>query len=116
MSRSLSRSNEAEKDRASSQANGVVRMSGPGSRGRQLCSIPPGDARYYPPRGAVLEKSPRRAKVAKGSAYFFYDDVNALLRQPQGTHRGEFREVLRAPVTQNVSSWQELVRCSSIVA
>jgi hypothetical protein len=46
--------------------------------------------------------------VTKGSAHFFYDDVNALCASLKGLIDEEF--LLRAPPTHTVSSWQELVR------
>jgi AcrR family transcriptional regulator len=52
----------------------------------------------------------RRAKVAKGSAYFFYDDINALCVSLKALIEHEFQDVLRAPLNESVSSWQHLVR------
>jgi AcrR family transcriptional regulator len=94
-----------------SKGNGVVRMSGPGVARRQLLL---NTARKMLRTTRLAELSlgevARRAKVAKGSAYFFYDDVNALCASLKGLIDEEFQGVLRAPVTQNFSTWQELVR------
>src|SRR5260370_3929213 len=93
------------------QANGVVRMSGSGVARRQLLL---NTARKMLRTTSLAELSlgevARRAKVAKGSAYFFYDDVNALCASLKGLIDEEFQEVLGAPLTESVSSWQEVFR------
>ncbi len=93
-----------------SQASGV-RMSGPGVARRQLLLNTAWKMlRTTRLADLSLGEVARRAKVGKGSAYFFYDDVNALCASLKGLIDSEFQEVLRAPLTQSVSSWQEVVR------
>ncbi len=93
-----------------SQPNSV-RMSGPGLARRQLML---NTARKMLRTGRLAELSlgevARRAKVAKGSAYFFYDDVNALCASLKVHIDKEFQDVLSAPLTESVSSWQEVFR------
>ncbi len=50
-----------------------------------------------------------RAKVSKGSAYFFYEDVNALCAALITVIDEELQAVLREPLGNTVSSWQEIV-------
>lgn len=52
----------------------------------------------------------RRAKVPKGSAYFFYEDVNALCTSLKSLVDEEMLAIFGAPITQPVRSWQEIVR------
>lgn len=52
----------------------------------------------------------KRAKVPKGSAYFFYEDVSALCASLKSVVDEEMREILAAPIAQPVRSWQEIVR------
>lgn len=86
-------------------------MSGPGVARRQLLL---NTARKMLRTTRLAELSlgevARRAKVAKGSAYFFCDDVNALCASLKGLIDNELRRILRAPVIQSVSSWQEVIR------
>ena len=86
-------------------------MSGPGVARRQLLLS---TARKMLRTTRLAELSlgevARRAKVGKGSAYFFYEDVNALCASLKGLIDEEFQEALRAPLAQTVSSWQEVVR------
>jgi AcrR family transcriptional regulator len=106
----LERGKRREGSSIALQANGV-RMSGPGLARRQLLL---NTARKMLRTTRLAELSlgevARRAKVAKGSAYFFYTDVNALCASLKGLIDEELQEVLRAPVTRSVPSWQEVFR------
>jgi AcrR family transcriptional regulator len=86
-------------------------MSGPGVARRQLLL---NTARKMLRTTRLEELSlgevARRAKVGKGSAYFFYDDVNALCASLKQLIDNEMKEILGAPLTQSVSSWQEIIR------
>jgi AcrR family transcriptional regulator len=88
-----------------------VRMSGPGVARRQLLLNTARKMLRTTRLGELsLGEVARRAKVGKGSAYFFYDDVNALCASLKQLIDNELQEVLRAPLTQSVSSWQEVIR------
>lgn len=52
----------------------------------------------------------KRAKVSKGSAYFFYEDVNALCASLKSLLDEELREIISAPITERVPGWQEVIR------
>src|SRR5258708_39568841 len=86
-----------------SQPNSV-RMSGPGLARRQLML---NTARQMLRTGRLAELSlgevARRAKVENGSAYFFYDRVNALCARPKVSSYKAFHDVLRAPRTESRS-------------
>ena len=88
-----------------------VRMSGPGVARRQLLLNTARKMLRTTRLGELsLGEVARRANVGKGSAYFFYDDVNALCASLKELIDNEHQEVLRAPLTQSVSSWQEVIR------
>jgi len=88
-----------------------VRMSGPGVARRQLLLNTARKMLRTTRLGELsLGEVARRAKVGKGSAYFFYDDVNALCASLKKLIDNEHQDVLRAPLTQSVSSWQEVIR------
>jgi AcrR family transcriptional regulator len=50
----------------------------------------------------------KRAKVPKGSAYFFYEDINALCASLVGLMDEELQAVLREPLPPTMNSWQEI--------
>jgi len=88
-----------------------VRMSAPGIARRQLLL---NTARKLLRTTRLADLSlgeiAKRAKVAKGSAYFFYDDFNALCVSLKALIDQELQDVLRAPLNESVSSWQHIVR------
>jgi AcrR family transcriptional regulator len=49
------------------------------------------------------------AKVPKGSAYFFYADIEDLYAKLQAVQHDELIEVLRQPIRQRVRRWQDIV-------
>jgi AcrR family transcriptional regulator len=88
-----------------------TRMSGPGMARRQLLlNTARRMLRTTRLADLSLGEVARRAKVAKGSAYFFYEDVNALLASLAGVIDKELQEVLREPVSGRVTSWQDIFR------
>jgi AcrR family transcriptional regulator len=88
-----------------------IRMSGPGLARRQLLlNTARKMLRTTRLADLSLGEVAKRAKVAKGSAYFFYDDVNALCASLKALIDAEFQAVFRAPLTESVSSWQQVVR------
>jgi AcrR family transcriptional regulator len=50
----------------------------------------------------------RRAKVPKGSAYFFYKDITALCASLVGLIDEELQAALREPLPPTMNSWQEI--------
>jgi AcrR family transcriptional regulator len=88
-----------------------TRMSGPGMARRQLLlSTARRMLRTTRLADLSLGEVARRAKVAKGSAYFFYEDVSALCASLAGVIDKELQEVLRKPVPGTVNSWQDIFR------
>ena len=57
----------------------------------------------------TLSDVARHAKVAKGSAYFFYSDIEDLYAKLQTAQHEELIEILRQPVRQRVRRWQDMV-------
>ena len=49
------------------------------------------------------------AKVPKGSAYFFYDDINALYASLLALIDDEMQDMLRKPLRTAISRWQDVV-------
>jgi AcrR family transcriptional regulator len=86
-----------------------TRMSGPGmARRKLLLSTARRMLRTTRLADLSLGEVARRAKVAKGSAYFFYEDVNALCASLAGIIDKELQEILREPLPGPVKSWQDI--------
>jgi AcrR family transcriptional regulator len=85
-------------------------MSGPGIARRQLLLKSARKMlRTTPLADLSLGEVAKRANVPKGSAYFFYDDINALCASLVVLLDEELQAILREPLTEKVNSWQEIV-------
>jgi AcrR family transcriptional regulator len=49
------------------------------------------------------------AKVPKGSAYFFYSDIEDLYASLQAVQHEELLEVLKKPIRKNIRRWQDVI-------
>ena len=88
--------------------NGRTNIKGEARRKRLLDS-----ARYLLRDSRLSELSlgnvARYAKVPKGSAYFFYEDINALYASLLGIIDDELQVLLRKPLRRTVNQWQDVV-------
>lgn len=92
-------------------AGNSARMSRPGKARRQLLlSTARKMLRTTRLADLSLGEIARRAKVAKGSAYFFYEDVHALCASLAGVIGNELQEILREPLSEPEKSWQDIFR------
>jgi AcrR family transcriptional regulator len=56
----------------------------------------------------TLSEVSKRANVSRGSTYFFYKDIEALYASLLRSLEQRLFEVLRAPLHQQVKTWQEI--------
>lgn len=86
------------------------RMSGPGLVARQaLLEAARQLLRKKRKARITLVEVARRAKVSRGSTYFFYKDIDALYAGLLRVLEQQLLEALRAPIRQEVETWQEVV-------
>jgi AcrR family transcriptional regulator len=86
------------------------RMSGPGmARRQQMLNTARKMLQTTRLADLSLGDIAKRAKVGRGSAYFFYEDVNSLCAALIGVVDGELQAVLREPLGKAPGSWQEIV-------
>jgi AcrR family transcriptional regulator len=87
-----------------------TRMSGPGLARRQLLLKSARKMlRTTPLADLSLGEVAKRAKVPKGSAYFFYEDINALCASLVVVLDLELQAVLREPLREKINSWEDIV-------
>ena len=86
------------------------RMSGPGLAARQaLLEAARQLLRKKRKAEITLAEVARRAKVSRGSTYFFYKDIDALYASLLRELEQQLLEVLRAPIRQDVKTWQDVL-------
>lgn len=87
------------------------RMSAPGIARRQLLLKTARKMLHTTGLGQIsLAEIAKRAKVPKGSAYFFYEDVHALYASLKSLVDGEMLDILSEPITGCPHGWQDIVR------
>jgi AcrR family transcriptional regulator len=84
------------------------RMNGPGIARRQLLlKTARSMLRTTPLADLSLGEVAKRAQVAKGSAYFFYNDINTLCANLVVVIDEELQAALREPLRDEAHTWQE---------